>query len=125
MGMETGLNLLLNGKRSWFRSKNSESRQERTGQGFALPREIPGEREDKVVMAVVRKIEPVILDRDSKHTEVDCTYTIISDVDGKKYLQIDTYGSVKRKIPRNKSQSIRFSPEAIDQLTVILNAEFL
>jgi len=25
-------------------------------------------------MAIVRRLEPIKLDRDSKHTEVDCTY---------------------------------------------------
>ncbi len=41
-----------------------------------------------------------------------------------KYLQIDTYGSATRKIPGKKSQSIRFSPEAIDQLKEILKRDF-
>lgn len=76
-------------------------------------------------MAIIRKLVPVTLDRDSRHTEVECTYTIVADDDGKKYLQIDTYGSVDRKIPGKKSQSMRFSPEAIDQLKAILEAEFL
>jgi hypothetical protein len=75
-------------------------------------------------MAIVRKLEPIVLDRDSKHTEVDCTYTVISGEHGKKYLQIDTYGSAKRKIPGKKSQSIRFSPEAVKQLKHILGKEF-
>ena len=74
-------------------------------------------------MAIVRKLEPIALDRDAKHTEVDCTYTVILDEHGKKYLQIDTYGSAKRKMPGKKSQSIRFSPEAIEQLKHILEKE--
>ena len=64
-------------------------------------------------MAIVRKLDPIQLDRDSKHSEVDCTYSVIEDDKGNKYLQIDTYGSKTRKIPGKKSQSIRFSPEAI------------
>ncbi|EEY36912.1 hypothetical protein VII_000664 [Vibrio mimicus MB451] len=43
-------------------------------------------------------------------------------VDGEKYLQVDTYGSVKRKETGKKSQSIRFSPEAIEQLKSIISA---
>ena len=70
-------------------------------------------------MAIVRKLERVDLQKDSKHTEVDCTYSIF-EVHGKKYLQIDTYSSSKRKIPGKKSQSIRFSPEALKQLHTIL-----
>jgi hypothetical protein len=75
-------------------------------------------------MAIIRKLDPATLERDSKHTEVDCTYTILTDSQGKKSLQIDTYGSATRKIPGKKSQSIRFSPEAIKQLKGILKTEF-
>ena len=63
-------------------------------------------------MAIVRKLEPMQLDRDSKRSEVNCTYAVVKDDKGNKYLQIDTYGSKTRKIPGKKSQSIRFSPEA-------------
>ena len=75
-------------------------------------------------MAIVRKLEPIKLDRDSKHTEVNCTYAIVEDDKGNKYLQIDTYGSKTRKIHGKKSQSIRFSLEAIEQLKVILKRNF-
>ncbi|MES0446127.1 MAG: hypothetical protein ABUJ92_06240 [Desulfobacterales bacterium] len=75
-------------------------------------------------MAIVKKLYPIYLDRDSKHSDVNCTYAIITDDLGDKYLQIDTYGSATRKIPGKKSQSIRFSPEAIDQLKEILKRDF-
>jgi len=75
-------------------------------------------------MAIVRKLEKVKLDRESKHTEVNSTYSIIHDETGETYLQIDTYGSKSRKIPGKKSQSIRFSPEAIQALKNIIAAEF-
>lgn len=73
-------------------------------------------------MATVRKLIRQELEKDSKHTEVNCTYSIVES-DGKKYLQIDTYGSSTRKIPGKKSQSIRFSPEAIKQLLLIIEKE--
>jgi len=75
-------------------------------------------------MAIFRKFEEIKLDRDSRHTEVNCTYAILKGDDGEKYLQIDTYGSKTRKIPGKKSQSIRFSPEAIMQLKGILKTHF-
>ena len=75
-------------------------------------------------MAIIRKLEPITLEVEAKHTEVNSTYTIIVDQSGEKYLQIDTYGSKKRKIPEKKSQSIRFSPEAIKQLRSIIDKEF-
>ena len=76
------------------------------------------------VMAIVKKMERIELERDSKHTEVDCTYAVLEDDKGNKYLQIDTYGSKTRKIPGKKSQSIRFSPEALKQLKEILKQNF-
>ncbi len=67
-------------------------------------------------MAIVRKLEKIELERDSSHTEVDATYSIVNGGNGETYLQIDTYGSKERKMAGKKSQSIRFSPEAINQL---------
>jgi hypothetical protein len=74
-------------------------------------------------MAIVRKLTRVTLDRDAAHTEVDCTYSIVVGADGQRLLQIDTYGSSHRKMPNKKSQSIRFSPEAIEQLRTIVSKE--
>ena len=73
-------------------------------------------------MAIVRKLKQITLEHDSRHSEVNCTYSIIQDEEGRS-LQIDTYGSKYRKIPEKKSQSIRFSPEAIAQLRQILSHE--
>ena len=73
-------------------------------------------------MAVVRKLKPLQLERDSMHTEVEGTYSIIRTADGV-FLQIDTYGSPTRQERGKKSQSIRFSPDAISQLKVILSSE--
>jgi len=75
-------------------------------------------------MAIVRKLTPMALERDSAHSEVECPYSIVTDSAGKKYLQIDTYGSTKRQIPGKKSQSIRFAPEALSQLKRILAERF-
>lgn len=73
-------------------------------------------------MAIVRKLKRITLEHDSRHSEVNCTYSIIQDGEGRS-LQVDTYGSKYRKIPEKKSQSIRFSPEAIKQLRSILSEE--
>jgi hypothetical protein len=73
-------------------------------------------------MAIVRKLKRITLEHDSRHSEVNCTYSIIQGDDGKS-LQIDTYGSAHRKMPDKKSQSMRFSPEAIAQLRDILSDE--
>jgi len=75
-------------------------------------------------MAVVRRLEHMSLDKDSPHTNAECTYSIVTDDQGHRYLQIDTYGSTTRKIPGKKSQSIRFAPEAIEQLKTLLQQHF-
>lgn len=75
-------------------------------------------------MAVVRRLEQVTLEKDSRHTDVDCTYSIVTDDQGHRCLQIDTYGSKTRQIPGKKSQSIRFAPEAIEQLKTLLQQNF-
>lgn len=71
-------------------------------------------------MAMVRRINAMPLEKNSKHTEVNCTYTIVVEDDGQRYLQVDTYGSPTREI-LEKSQTIRFAPEAIAQLKTILD----
>ncbi len=65
-----------------------------------------------------------VLESDSRHTEADGTYSIVHRSDGSKVLQIDTYGSKHRRLPGKVSQSIRFSPEALEQLKKILMENF-
>ena len=73
-------------------------------------------------MAIVRRLDKQPLERESSHTEVDCTYAVVRS-GGKVFLQVDTYGSSSRQERGKKSQSIRFAPEAIDQLKRILSTE--
>jgi len=61
--------------------------------------------------------------RNTRHTQAECTYSVILN-DGKKWLQIDTYGSKDRQRVGKKSQSIRFTTEAIDALKKILEVDF-
>ena len=75
-------------------------------------------------MAIVRHLKRQQLETDSKHTEAECTYSIVTDRNGHTYLQIDTYGSKSRKIAGKKSQSIRFAPEAIREMKEILQSQF-
>ena len=71
-------------------------------------------------MAIVRRLEPRTIHSASRHTETECTYSIVRDSSGAAYLQIDTYGSSERKITGKQSQSIRFSKEAVLQLNEIV-----
>ena len=74
-------------------------------------------------MAIVRNLVQQQLEVEARHSEADCTYSLVSDR-GYRCLQIDTYGSRDRQFPGKKSQSIRFSPEAVVQLKTILAKHF-
>lgn len=75
-------------------------------------------------MATIRELELRILEKYTRHTDAEGTYSIIYESDGEKVLQIDTYGSKNRRIPGKVSQSIRFSPEGLKQLKRILKEHF-
>lgn len=49
-------------------------------------------------MAIIKTLQPRTLQKFSPQTEAECTYSIITDPDGVKLLQLDTYGSDKRKL---------------------------
>ena len=74
-------------------------------------------------MAVVRSFTTKELDRQAAHTEVDATISTV-EVDGEKFVQIDTYGSKGRAIPNNVSQSLRLSKTAFDELVKIGSKHF-
>jgi hypothetical protein len=75
-------------------------------------------------MAIVRRLEKCQPSVEAKHSETEGTYAIVQDVNGTRYLQVDTYGSCERKMAGKKSQSIRFAPDAIAQLSEIIRLEF-
>ena len=70
-------------------------------------------------MALIKDIKQLKLERPSKHSETECTFSVINE-DGRKLLQLDTYGSSGREIPGKKSQSLRFTPEALLVLKQII-----
>ena len=73
-------------------------------------------------MAFVRHLRRVELEAKGAHSEASASYSFVTDENGDKLLQIDTYGSPTRKRLGVKSQSIRFSKGAIDELREILTA---
>ena len=75
-------------------------------------------------MAIVRHLEQHQLQVEARHTETECTYSLVKDKNGAKYLQIDTYGSAARKLEGKKSQSIRFAAEAVSELRRIIAQHF-
>ena len=74
-------------------------------------------------MAIVESLTRLPVERDVKHSVAEYTYCIVT-TDGRKYLQIDTYGSTRRQMKGKKSQSIRFAPRALTQLKRLLAEEF-
>lgn len=75
-------------------------------------------------MALVKSFKRRQLERDARHKDVDATYSIVTDSTGCRLLQIDTYGSDERETPGKKSQSLRFSVEALHQLRELIRTEF-
>jgi hypothetical protein len=69
-------------------------------------------------MATVRTFDVKHLDLSRRHTDVDATIGLI-EVDGEKFVQIDTYGSKDRAIPGKLSQSLRLSKSAFDELVAL------
>jgi hypothetical protein len=71
-------------------------------------------------MAIVRELIKLEMEKQSTHSEVKATYSIVTTDDGT-FLQIDTYGSTSRELLGKKSQSIRLAKDAISQLVQIIN----
>lgn len=71
-------------------------------------------------MALVQNLTEGVKSRHTIHKKTEATYFTVLDNDGTKYLQIDTYGSDEREMPGKVSQSIQFSPKAIEQLKKLL-----
>lgn len=74
-------------------------------------------------MALVKILEKGIKERENIHSITECKYFTFLDNSGKKILQLDTFGSNKRRFPGKASQSIQFSTEALIQLREILENE--
>ncbi len=76
-------------------------------------------------MALVRKLEPVTKERNSVHGPVDCTYAVFTGDDGKRYLQLDTFGSTNRQIAGKASQSVQFDMDSAAELKRIIEDQLL
>ena len=57
-------------------------------------------------MALISEFERVEILMPKRHGQVDCTYTVFSVAGGKKYIQLNTFGSRKRDNPGKQSQTI-------------------
>lgn len=63
----------------------------------------------------IKKIEK---NRNTIHEKVHAAYTVF-EMDGEKYVQIDTYGRIDRENPEKISQSIQFDKETATFLACV------
>lgn len=73
-------------------------------------------------MALITNLKKGEKERERIHDSTECLYYVITDSKSNKYLQFDTFGSEERLHKGKTSQSIQFSPEAIEKLKDIINS---
>lgn len=71
----------------------------------------------------LESIEKIDKYRNTIHDKVHTTYTVF-ELDGRKFVQLDTYGRIDREHPEKISQSIQLDREAAQYLVNVLCEEF-
>lgn len=74
-------------------------------------------------MALVRKLDDKSIERPNLHKEIAASISVFEN-DGKKVVQIDSYGASDRMFPGKISQSLQFDEVSARQLLKILQREF-
>jgi hypothetical protein len=74
-------------------------------------------------MALITEFNELQKERNQVHSVVECGYSIF-DVDGTRYLQLDTFGSTERQIPGKTSQSIQLNERSAAQLKALIERAF-
>ena len=69
----------------------------------------------------IKKVEK---NRNTIHEKVHTTYTVF-EMDGKRYVQFDTYGRIDRENPEKISQSIQLDKETASFIVKLLVDEFM
>jgi len=70
-------------------------------------------------MSRITTLEKIEMNKNTKHGEVQATYCVF-EKEGKKYFQIDTYGSSERECIGQPSQKIQFDDKFAKKLVSIL-----
>jgi hypothetical protein len=76
-----------------------------------------------MAMALIKSFEEKRMDRNSIHDAIEATYTTF-ERDGRRFMQIDSYGRALREIPGKKSQSIQLDEKSARELFKILEDFF-
>jgi len=74
-------------------------------------------------MARVSRFEKVGREVTKVHAPTDCAYSSY-EIDGQKYLQLDTFGTKGRVLKGKVSQSLQFDEDAIRELLAIIGQSF-
>lgn len=75
------------------------------------------------MVALIKSFEEKRMDRNSIHDAIEATYTTF-ERDGRRFVQIDSYGRAQREIPGKKSQSIQLDEKSARELFDILGDFF-
>lgn len=68
----------------------------------------------------IKKIEKY---RNTIHDRVHATYTVF-EMEGKRFVQFDTYGRIDREMPEKISQSFQIDEATAEYLVSLLRKEF-
>lgn len=74
-------------------------------------------------MALIKNYQSVSSDAQRVHRPVTCGYRAFT-VDGRRILQLDTYGSTERKILDKVSQTIQLDADSARELLMIIEESF-
>ncbi len=74
-------------------------------------------------MALIKSFEEKRMDRNSIHDAIGATYTTF-ERDGRRFMQIDSYGRAAREMPYKKSQSIQLDEKSARELFKFLQDFF-
>lgn len=75
-------------------------------------------------MALVKSIVATTTLRTAVHKPTHCEYAVVRPEGGGVYVQLDTFGSARRKCVGKASQSIQLDEAAAKQLMDLLRAAF-
>ena len=74
-------------------------------------------------MALIKSFEHKSMDRNSIHDSIGATYSTF-ERDGRRFIQVDSYGRAEREIPGKKSQSFQLDEKSARELFDILRDAF-
>ena len=75
-------------------------------------------------MALIARLSKVTKDRQSVHSEVEATVSVLTAAGGRRYIQIDTVGSPDRARAGRVNQTIQFNKESATELLALIRETY-